>query len=214
MTVRSAVAVGQRFGRLEAISHDGRNRYGRRIWKCRCECGRLCRILASSLSSGHTRSCGSTTCRRFATTHGQSQLPEYRIWLGVIMRCENRNEPAFPRYGGRGILLCSRWRNSFPCFLEDVGKRPSERHTLERIDNNGNYEPSNVRWATRKEQSHNTRRNRFIAYGGRSQCVTAWAEELGINPRTLFTRLDSGWSIADAFSTPVPSATRRRRVAA
>lgn len=100
------------------------------------------------------------------TTHGKTRTPEHIVWLGMLDRCRNTNHPAYPRYGGRGIKVCDQWSNSFPNFLEDMGERPSLSHTLDRIDNDGNYEPENCRWATKKEQANNRRKNVTLNVGG------------------------------------------------
>ena len=124
------------------------------------------------------------------------QPPEYRAWEGMKARCYNPNEPAYSRYGGRGVRVCSRWRRSFKAFLSDMGPRPSARHTIDRWpDNDGNYEPTNCRWATRLQQSeHRPGYNRMVTSRGKSQCVSAWARELGISYSMIHSRLMRGAS--------------------
>jgi len=131
------------------------------------------------------------------------QYPSYyACWSGMIQRCTNPNNRDFASYGGRGIKVCRRWRESFSAFALDMGDRPSPKHTIERKRNNGNYTKSNCEWAERKKQSRNTRTNHFISMGGRRQCVSAWAEELDIDRQTIYTRLSRGWSPIAALTTP------------
>lgn len=118
----------------------------------------------------------------------------------MISRCYNEKHHHYANYGGRGITVCQRWRDSFAAFLADVGPRPSPQHSLDRYpDNNGNYEPGNVRWATRSEQQRNRRVNHLLTFQGKTQCVIAWAEELGINPVTIIARLRAGRTIEEAL---------------
>lgn len=138
--------------------------------------------------------------------HGFGNTPTYRSWAGMIQRCTNFSDPRYKDYGGRGILVCNRWR-SFQNFFKDMGNRP-EGTTLDRIDNNGNYEPENCRWATPKEQSRNTSFNHLITHNGKTQSLVSWADETGINQRTLYARISRlGWSIEKALT--VPTAKKR-----
>ena len=118
-------------------------------------------------------------------THGCTGTPTYRAWQDMIQRCYNPRRTRYPMYGGRGITVCQRWRESFEAFLKDMGTSPSPRHSIDRIDNNGNYEPGNLRWATAKEQSRNQRRNRVLTYQGETLCIAEWAERLGVAYATL-----------------------------
>ena len=200
--------TGQLFGRWRVLSRAENDRHGNARWLCECTCPQRTRriVRGVDLRSGHARSCGClqrevTAARN--TTHGLSKTPEYKVWLNMIKRCTNPNHPEYKNYGGRGIKVCDRWLESFENFFADTGLRPSPKLTLERIDNDGDYEPENWRWATRKEQARNIRPNRMIPFNGEMLCVTEWAERVGIKANTLLWRLDRGWSIERALTQPV-----------
>jgi len=148
--------IGQRFGRLVVIRLNGKGKNGRALWGCMCDCGTEKTIVKGALISGSTKSCGCLK-KEMHTTHGQHRSPEYKSWTGMIQRCTNPKTPYFKNYGGRGISVCEQWIKSFKVFLADMGKRTTPKHTLERTDTNGDYEPGNCKWATRTEQQHNTR---------------------------------------------------------
>ena len=160
---------GQRFGRLVAISDAGRSSAGLVVWKCRCDCGSEIIMDSHSLRDGNTRSCGclQREARTQNTrTHGASNTSEYEAWAGMRGRCCNPKDKRFVYYGGRGVTVCERWK-SFECFLEDMGKKPSSGHTLDRKNVNGNYCPENCRWATWLEQQNNRGNNMIVEYNGR-----------------------------------------------
>lgn len=132
---------------------------------------------------------------------GGFESPTHMAWRAMKRRCSNKNCNSYPNYGGRGIKVCERW-NSFVNFLEDMGEVPTGL-TLDRYpDNNGNYEPSNCRWATRNQQVRNTRLSQLISYKGQTKSVWDWAEEVGIKAKTIKKRLASGWSVEKSFETP------------
>ncbi len=136
-----------------------------------------------------------------AARRGKHEL-EWDRWMAMITRCYNKNASNYERYGGRGIKVCDEWRNCFGDFLLDVGRSPSKDHTLDRIDNTGNYEPGNVRWSTRSEQQNNRRTNHVIKHCGVSMTLQQWAKAYSINYNTLRHRIKMKWPFAEALSTP------------
>lgn len=154
--------TGERFGRLVVIGR-AKNRAGRTMWNCRCDCGETAIVRGSALTTGNTASCGCgvkdamSRTGKLNRTHGQSRTPEYRAWARMIHRCYHSGDIKYPLYGGRGIRVCDRWLNSFETFASDMGPRPSSGHSLDRKNSDGMYEPSNCRWATLSEQNKNRR---------------------------------------------------------
>lgn len=135
--------------------------------------------------------------------HGLSKDPVYKIWGNIKTRCFNECDATFANYGKRGITMFPEWKISFSAFSEAIGPRPSPKHTVERIDNEMGYVPGNLRWATRKEQARNMRKNVILEHDGRKQVLAAWAEELGFAPSTLWNRLfRANMSVFDALTTP------------
>lgn len=191
---------GQQFSKLTVIRQSGNRKSGESIWECRCECGNTAHVTSSKLRKGHTNSCG---CNR-GELHGHNfkNSPEYRAWNGMKRRCYWKKHKDYSRYGGRGIVVCERWMNSFTTFLEDMGLRPSSKHSLDRIDVNGNYEPSNCRWATDVEQSNNRHSNVVIEFNGESKTATEWARHLGMPDDVIAKRIRRGWSIERALTQP------------
>ena len=131
-----------------------------------------------------------------------SSSPEYRAWWQMLYRCTDRRSRRWSYYGGRGITVCDRWRESFSNFYADVGPRPSAKHSIDRIDNDGNYEPDNCRWATRETQHRNKRGLRMLELNGETKCLTEWAEQYNIDRKLVQHRLSRGWSLQRALITP------------
>jgi hypothetical protein len=204
--------TGRRFARLVVISRQTNTTAVKPVWLCRCDCGALTDVMGYSLTSGHTQSCGCWQRQRTAEvsrvssrTHGHSKThPLYKLWAGLRSRCRNPNATGYERYGGRGIRICAKW-DDFAAFVADVGPRPSPQHTLDRIDNDGHYEPGNVRWSTPSEQCNNSRNAMWVMYrGARMRLLDAWRASGERVPRDVITqRLRSGWSLPRALETPV-----------
>lgn len=208
--------TGKRFGSLTVLKYCKGSQGCRSRWLCRCKCGNMTKVDAPNLKNGHTKSCGclrGEVCRRAAITHGLSKTEEYGIWHGMKNRCYNENDQKhWKNYGGRGIKICDRWRNSFEHFIADMGHRPSVKHTLERLDNNGDYSPSNCRWEIPSTNLNNKRTNIRIEFNGRIQTVTQWARELNMHQATLRYRLKRGWPVEKTLLTPCADFIEERKV--
>ena len=198
--------LGQRFSRLVITAFEG-SRNGFAQWRCVCDCGTETVVLGSRLRCGKTTSCGCALRQRAKELCeakrmlpvGATQTPEYRAWRAMRYRCRDNGNKQWKDYGGRGVCVSPKW-DSFAVFLCDVGVRPSPKHSLDRIDNDGNYEPGNVRWATITEQANNRRTNRITAILGEPMTVTDAARKLGLNPRKVLLRLHQGWTEERALS--------------
>lgn len=196
---------GQRFGLLTVLRRatgnerpPGKNKPSR--WICRCDCGVERGFRGTYLLDGRSKICGQNGHR----TQLLSALhqPEYSSWSGMRRRCLNPKSPRYKHYGARGIMVCDRWRGSFDNFFIDMGERPTTKHSLERIDNNGNYEPGNCRWATDKEQRRNTQRTVFVEFDGHRISLADYCEITGIKRNTIKSRLDRGWTLQEAVTIP------------
>ena len=194
---------GQNFGDLIVIKfHKVKNRH--RYYICKCICGNITSVRANGLPNGHTKSCGCLQ-KKAVTKHGFSTnpTPEYITWVGILSRCSNNKQDSFERYGGRGIKVCDRWKKSFYCFSKDMGKKPSINHSIDRINNNGNYTPSNCKWSTLKEQGRNKSNNRILTINGKSKTIVEWSEISGINYQTIRSRVLRGYTHFQAVFNPL-----------
>lgn len=196
--------TGKRFDRLLVLFRTG-TKNSRPTWMCLCDCGNRADIFGHNLRYKRSRSCGCLSRERASETsktHGMSQTPEYRIWASMRQRCSKTNNKHYHDYGGRGISVCKRWK-SFKNFICDMGLRPSPEMSIDRINNDGNYEPSNCRWATVNEQARNKRNNVVINFQGKSLIMIDWAERIGLSKAALWARLNvHKWPIAKALTTP------------
>lgn len=187
--------TGQRFGRLVAIRDVGVNKYGKRLWLCQCDCGETKEVLSNSLHACRTLSCGclqTETRVKNGTIHGLEYTYFSGIYRGIKKRCYNPNSKDYHRYGGRGIKMCDRWLADIRNFASDMGERTDKKMSIERNDNNGDYEPGNCRWATHKEQMNNTSKCHLFTIGGVTKTITQWSEHFGITRSSMVYRIQRG----------------------
>lgn len=212
--------TGQRYGKLTVIK-PGESINGHTRWLCVCDCGKEAIVTTSHLRNGSTKSCG--CFQDYARRNRPSQYhPKdvrnrrlYQIWYSMCRRCNDKTHKGYHRYGGRGISVCSDW-NQYESFARwALSHEYDESLTIDRIDNDGNYEPNNCRWVTIKKQLSNTCRNRFETINGETKTVTEWAEEYGVNANTVLTRMSKGISILDALTMkPYTRCTSYRKIGA
>ena len=196
--------TGKRFGRLTVISRVVNCK--RTTFLCRCDCGKMKNALSGILISGEVKSCGCLNIEalknRAIHGHGRrgEKTKEYMAWVNMITRCYYKKYSEYESYGGRGIIVCERWRKSFVNFLADMGLAPSKEHSLDRKNNNGNYELSNCRWATPGQQGGNTSRNRWIEHDGIKMIASDWIKHIGISNGWFYKQLKKK-SFADIYAT-------------
>lgn len=193
---------GKKFGRWSVVSFAGRFKR-KATWNCRCDCGTERLITSTALVSGQSSSCGcyrAEVAARRAKKHGLSGNPLLCVWHSMISRCHKPGSSGYEGYGARGISVCDRWRNSVQAFIDDMGPRPTNKHSIDRIDNNGNYEPTNCRWATNREQSLNSTRPRMVTIDGETRCLKEWCSVLGICYFNLFKRIRKGETAIEIFT--------------
>jgi hypothetical protein len=195
--------AGQQYGRLVVLQYAWRIR-GIRYWHCGCTCGNVKVLRQDNFIYGRTKSCGCLRREYIAsvTLEVKPARRTYNSWRSMLERCYNPHCKGYCYYGGRGIRVCRRWRESFANFLADMGDAPPGL-TLDRRDNDRGYSPGNCRWATRVEQNQNMRRNVFITYKGKTQVVSAWAREYGLHPEVVRKRLYRGWTLERALTEAV-----------
>ena len=194
--------TGQKFGYWVVLSRDeNKNKHGHRMFICRCVCGSEKSLRGSMLTSGGSISCGCMVSKDKNKTHDMSYTRTYKSWSSMKQRCFNKKNSNYPAYGAKGITVCERWINSFENFLSDMGERPKNT-TLDRVDVNGDYEPSNCRWATPMEQTLNRSETVWFEYNGETLCLEHLVKKYKITKTMLLGRLERGMSLHDAITTP------------
>lgn len=206
MNARAIDMTGKTFGSLVAIACAGIGSDGKYQWRFACECGKEFTACGSKVRRGEVITCPECSMERVRLSHikhGRARTPEHRAWSHIKSRCFNQKVPEYKHYGGRGITMCQRWIDSFENFLADMGSKPSKLHSIDRIDNNGNYEPSNCRWASFNEQANNKRSNRLVIINSKSKTMSEWATENGLNREIVHKRLRRGWSGESLIASPM-----------
>lgn len=201
--------INKTYGYFKVIKQEGDDGYYHKTYLCRCVCGNTRHLTKATLKNG-TPSCG---CKRYETasskrkTHGMTKTRLYHIWQDMKARCYRKNNKNYDLYGGRGITVCEEWKNSFETFYEwSMANGYSDSLTIDRVDSNGNYEPSNCRWATQKQQCNNFSRNRILTLDGVSKTMSEWADITGISYTTIRARLNIlHWSVEKALKTGAKS---------
>jgi len=194
--------VGQQYGRWVVLRIAGRDKGGEIVWLCRCVCGRERVVKGGSLRRGSSKGCASCAQERNAT-HGGSGTRLYVIWRSMRTRCDVESHPTYKNYGGRGIAVCREWNKSFEAFRDwALANGYKQGLTIDRIDNDGNYEPDNCRWATMKQQNRNARSNIHVTINGITKLLCEWAEVAGIKYITLWRRVNRGWCPERLLSPP------------
>lgn len=198
--------TGKQFGRLTVVGFYGKSPNGKLLmWLCECECGGYTKCSTADINRIHTKSCGclqKEIVKKIKTKHGMSKEKVYAVWKTIKDRCLNKNNKKYMDYGGRGITICNEWAENFDNFFKDMGF-PEEGKSIDRIDNSKGYYKENCRWATRTEQTRNTRRNRLISFNGKTMCLQEWANILGVPRKRISDRLNMGWSIKKALTLGV-----------
>lgn len=201
--MRASELSGLRVGMLTVVSRNGSSPDGRSVWLCQCDCGNVKEVAAAKLTRkvDPTRSCGCLRGDNFGS--GVTSTHTYRCWVRMRARCSTNRKQLRPRYAGRGIRVCKQWAKSFAQFANDMGEAPTPKHSIERIDNDGDYSPDNCRWATHVEQCRNRSNSRLHTFNGKTKTQAEWAEEYQINQSLLSQRVSRGWNFQRALTTPV-----------
>jgi len=197
--------TSERFGCLTVLHVDPRKK--RRYWVCKCDCGNTVSRIEGHLKKGAVACC--RTCPHHGKNkHGKIDTKEYRAWVDMKQRCHNPNNPRFKDYGARGIAVCERWADSFVNFISDVGYAPNKKYSLDRVDNDGNYEPGNVKWSSPVEQQNNQRRTLWVTHNGKHYTLTELSKKTKIPRKTLYARLLRG---ATDIVTPPPLGPKTKK---
>ena len=213
---KSLNLLTKRFGQLVVIARIGNTKWNKSRWLCLCDCGNQTMVQGVHLCNGDTKSCGCLVKKHAKIMglnngrHGHKRSGKrtrlYNIWGGIIERCCNPSYRDYDHYGGRGITVCERWKQ-FEYFLADMGDPLTNKHQIDRINNNKGYFLANCRWTTATINNRNKRNNRLLNLHGKIQCVTVWSEEVNLSIQTIMWRVNNGWSIEKSLTTPI----RKRR---
>jgi hypothetical protein len=215
--------TGKTFGRLSVLSRTDNEPSGGVRWLCKCDCGNIKKVKGQNLRERRIISCGcwkaelqAKLVAQRSIDHGHARrgthTKAYDAWVNMKQRCSNPRVDNYPQYGGRGICVCARWLNSFAHFLADMGDPPSPIHSLDRRNNDGNYEPGNCRWAIVEVQANNKAASRIIEFNSRSLSLQQWSRATGIAKNTIKNRIDRlGWSVSEALSAPPSPIGRAHR---
>ncbi len=190
--------VGRTFGDLTVIAREGRQGT-KATWKCACSCGNTHVARSDQLKNGDIRSCGCKNPHK--RKHGRAGTRIYRIWRGMLDRCYNEKAASYANYGGKGVTVCDRWRESIDNFIEDMGLPPSESHTLDRKENADGYHSGNCKWSTPEEQGNNRSTNVDMTFNGKTQTIAQWSRETGLSKDTIRLRLKRGWTADRTLTT-------------
>ena len=213
--------TGMKFGRLTVVEFAehrlSASGVKKRYWLCKCECGNQKIVYTKCLVNGGSKSCGCLNkelrSQRKIIKHGMVKTRPYKIWVDMKRRCNNPKNKAYKYYGEKGVRVCDEWVNDFSAFYEWAKENGyNDNLTLDRIDSDGNYEPSNCRWATKTEQANNTSRNVFITYKNKTQTISMWAKELGIKYSLIQDRLSAGWTPEEIFELPLGTKLKEQKL--
>lgn len=215
MVARTYLEIGSRFTRLIVLCESKIKLHGLISYECLCDCGNKKIVAKKNLLNGNTHSCGCLR-KEVETTvnikHGLSHSKTYKIWKSIKYRCLNKKCEFYRIYGGRGITICDRWKNSFENFYADMGECPSG-FSIERMNNGGNYEPSNCKWASNFEQGRNKRTNTYIEFNGERKIIADWSLSTGISNAVIYSRIRNNWDVKDALTVKVDRNNRRHKYA-
>lgn len=199
MVTESKDITGKTFGDLTVVAREGRQGTNT-TWRCQCTCGNIHVVRRDLLLKGDVKSCGCKNTKKLK--HGRSGTRIYYIWHGMLDRCYNEKAAAYENYGGKGIGVCDRWRESIDNLIEDMGMPPSELHTLDRRENSDGYHRDNCHWATPEEQGNNRSTNVTLEFNSKVQTLARWSRETGLSEDAIRHRLKRGWTVEKALTTP------------
>lgn len=205
------ILSGLRFGRWLVGKETRKGNHGEILWECLCDCGTVRFVKAGGLTGGTSTSCGCAH-KEAVTIHGGTATPTFYTWQSMKQRCYYEKAKSYSYYGGRGITICERWRESFENFLADMGEKP-KGHSLDRIDNDGPYSPENCRWASNHTQQRNKPSTCTLTYNGETLNVYEWAERVGSTAKRIRERMRAGWAAEDVLFRPVDASKRSKRKA-